>query len=296
MFIMKNFKYFLLVFACICMGTALTAQSKKDLEKSLKTEQAVSDSLRKELGATKTILDSLMERQKLSTDALSPHGDEYKNFYTYVFTKYLKPNLKSDTMALSVAQATALLDSLVAVRRTTLSKLDTMTVQSKDSIARLATGNEQLRLQYETLKRVIAEANGSDRLPMNETDFKGMWNLFLYPVVVVGESPKSAIVTLGKSDMSDSLYQAMQMAIPRSIKFGDNDLAEISFMGGRTTNCFYKINNYSQTNPFYIDLSRGEDLTLRVYVVNTAKGLQISTELPAVNEGVKRFLFGYMKQ
>ncbi|HRI60727.1 MAG TPA: hypothetical protein PK228_13410 [Saprospiraceae bacterium] len=293
---MKNYKYFLLVLACTLVSAILPAQSKKELSKSLKAEQAVSDSLRKELAATNTILDSLTERQKLATDDLSPHGDEYKNFYTYVFTKYLKPNLKSDTAALSIAQATALLDSLVVTRRAKLTKLDSVSVQSKDSIANLKNNSERLRVQLETLKRAFAESNGSDRQPISEADFMGSWDLFLLPVAVIGESPKSAIVSLDQSNLPDSLYQALHQAIPRSINFGKDDLAEITFMGGRTTNCFYKITGFSRTEPYYIDLSRGDDLSIRVYIVNTSKGLQISTELPAVKEGVRRFLFGYMKQ
>lgn len=293
---MKHFQRLLLLLACVCASVALHAQSKKDLQKSLTAEKAVSDSLRKELVATKTILDSVMTRQKLSADSLQMQGDVYKNFYTYVFTKYLKPNLKSDTAALSVAQATTLLDSLVAARSKKISKLDTLSTQSKDSIANLKGANERLRVQLETLKRAFAEANGSDRIPSSEADFMGEWDLFLTPVGMVGESPKSAIVALNQSVMTDSAYQALQQMLPRSIVFGKNDLADITFMGGRTTNCFYKINGFSRTEPYYIDLSRGDDLTLRVYVVNTSKGLQISTELPPVKEGVRRFLFGYMKR
>lgn len=294
--LMKNYQFFLLALACTCAITTLSAQSKKELTKSLQAEQAVNDSLRKELAAAQTILDSLTERQKLATDDLSPHGDEYKNFYTYVFTKYLKPNLKTDTAALSIAQATTMLDSLVVARSRKISKLDSTSVQSKDSIATLKSNNERLRVQLETLKRAFAESNGSDRIPINEADFLGAWDLFMLPVFVIGESPKSAIVSLAQLNMPDSLHDALQRAIPRSINFGKDDLAEITFMGGRTTNCFYKINGFSRTEPYYIDLSRGDDLSIRVYVVNTSKGLQISTELPAAKEGVRRYLFGYMKQ
>lgn len=177
-----------------------------------------------------------------------------------------------------------------------MSKLDTFSTQSKDSIADLKHANERLRVQLDILKRAFAESNGSDRIPSSEADFMGEWDLFLTPVGMLGDSPRSAIVTLNQSTMTDSAYQAMQEILPRSINFGKNDLADITFMGGRTTNCFYKIHGFSRTEPYYIDLSRGEDLTLRVYVVNTSKGLQISTELLAVKAGVRHFLFGYMKR
>lgn len=275
---------------CLVSASIVSAQSKKDLEKSLKAEKALSDSLQKDLTATRTILDSLMASYKISSDSLTVKSNTYQHFYTYVYTKYLKPAMPVDSTELTVEQATALLDSLVKARSARMGNLDSAGIKMQSE-------NETLRLKLDILYRAFAEAGGMVRIPTNEADFAGEWDVFVVPVSMTGESPKSGMVSIEHFGAPDSIQTLVLKNIPRSIKFGKDDLAEISFIGGRTTNCFYKIKGFSPDKPYIIDLNRGEDLDLRIHVVHTLHGIQASVELPALgNDATKRYLFGYMKR
>ena len=286
---MKVYLY-LPMLLCILATTGTFAQSKKDLEKSLKAEKAYSDSLQKDLTATRTILDSLMASYKISSDSLSVQSNTYQHFYTYVYTKYLRPAMPVDSTELTVEQATFLLDSLVKTRSTRMGNLDS-------AGTKMQSENEAMRMKLDILTRAFAEAGGMVRIPSNESDFSGEWDLFMVPVSLTGESPQSGMVSLEHFGAPDSIQTLVLKNIPRSIKFGKDDLAEISFIGGRTTNCFYKIKGFSSDKPYIIDLNRGEDLDLRIHVVHTLHGIQASVELPALgNDAAKRYLFGYMKR
>lgn len=269
----------------------LTAQSKKDLEKSLNQEKAMADSLRKELAVSHHILDSIAATQLLSPG----QGGEFESFYKYVYGKYLKPFVPINKADLTMAEATALLDSVVAVRSAKLSNLETTGRSSQDTLNALLIQNQQLRTRLEVAGQATAEAFGLDQAPINEADLMGKWNLYLVPLGIIGDSSQSAIISLNQLDLPDSVFHKLNTQIPRAVTFGEKDLAEVTFLGGITTNAFYKVVGFSRTKPFYIDFNRGEDLKIRMYAVYTSKGLQISAELPRAGSA-GRFLFGYMKR
>jgi hypothetical protein len=284
------------LFACtLFCAVGVFAQSKKDLEKSLNAEKALNDSLRKQLTLANYRIDSLTAG-KLVSDSLTKAADPYKEFYNHMYAMYLKPMLGTDTLDLSVAKATAMVDSLVVARSARIAKGDTSLTKMQAAIDQQKALTDKAQIQLDLLRRVIGEATGADRTPVNSADFKGKWETYMTPLVVVGTSPQSAVLNTGAIGVPDSLYNVRLQNIPRSITFGENDLADITFMGGRTTNCFYKIVGYDPVKPFYIDLSRGDDLKMRVHAINTNRGMQVSVEIPTAAGEPARYLFGYMKR
>lgn len=283
----------------ILSSTQLNAQSKKELKDSLNKAQKVNDSLTKEIVLLTANLDSLttimgkapIGKDSIVVDSLFLQQSHYETTFPFMYQKYIHPILTEDTMNLTVTQLSTRLDDRVKMDILQMDTLKTEIGNLKDTINQLGKDNTVLHAKMEVYNDIISELAGKSQYPNTEADLNGNWQLILKPLVISGESPKAALVSLEQTAMSDTLINA----IIRSVSFGADNFAELQFMGGKKIKCFYAVEDFSTTKTYYINFDRGKEISIRLFVTHGENGLQISYEIPG-KSGKPLYLFGFMKR
>lgn len=275
--VMKKQIVFLLI---LLLGTftSAQAQSKKDLEKQLKEANAKNDSLQK------------------ANEALKAKADSGKISIAPIDTA-------SKTITLEVTKVTG--DSAVVVvkRDTMVSKNDSLTkVVSVNSDTVKKTGEpsvvvapvikntpkttgyqpEDLRTENEHLKYIINQYFGKGTIPLKADDFHGLWLMSMQYFKITDDSAKSGLINVPAPP---------DIRTPVRIIFIDFELAEVSFSSGEPMKCFYKINAFSSTQPYSIDLTKGPELNVRLQVNPTS-----GTELQVSYKKGNGYFTGYMRK
>jgi len=135
-----------------------------------------------------------------------------------------------------------------------------------DSLSSLAALNHTQQEEIGKLKYFVEQFGGNGVLPANAKDLMGVWGINVFGFKVIGDTARNGLVADAQTN-TDKLIQ---------INLIDAEFAEVQFSGGEVVKCFYKINAFSTTAPYYIDFNKGEELNLRLYINHTETGIKVS--------------------
>ena len=136
-----------------------------------------------------------------------------------------------------------------------------------DSLSHLATQNHAQKEEIAKLKYFVEQyGGGNEVLPANAKDLMGIWGLNISGFKVIGDTLRTGLVV----DMLTNTDKLIQ------INLIDTEFAEVQFLSGTIVKCFYKINSFSTTAPYYIDFNKGDDLNIRLYINHTETGIKVS--------------------
>ncbi|WP_018343939.1 hypothetical protein [Cytophaga aurantiaca] len=203
---------------------------------------------------------------KKNLDSVSQYTIVYKEIRKKVVRYNFKP-----------ADFPKILDSILTRRDSTV--LGTKLLH--DSLSRVNTQNLAQKDEIAKLKYFVEEFGGNEVQPSNAKDLMGVWGLNLSGYKVIGDTARNGLV-VDKLTNTDKLVQ---------INLIDTDFAEVQFTSGKTIKCFYKINSFSTNGAYYIDFSKGDDLNIRLYIIQTETGMKVSYK----GKG-NTLLYGVMKR
>jgi hypothetical protein len=282
-----------ILFILLILGSLTTfAQEKKQETDSLTKKKAVATP-----GVPKSSKDSLGTSQ--SIDSLKAELTLYKSFYAYISKKFFPEKYKN----LPINRAIPLADSLSAARDKRFKGLESMSKEKKDSLSyalitaealeeeneTLRTENQTFRIENQTFKMLLASLIGEKVYPQNEAEIKGNWQVFVNPLKVTGSGQVSAIVSLEKMVLIDSI--AKQTI--KQIVFLEEDLADVYFLGGKKTKCFYKVIGFSRDKTYSITLKKSDEIDITIFITAVPRGLQLSYKL---GKNPNYYMFGYMRR
>ncbi len=135
-----------------------------------------------------------------------------------------------------------------------------------DSLSRLAAQNRSQKEEIAKLKYFVEQFGGNEVLPANTKDLMGIWGVNVFGFKVIGDTARNGLVV----DMLTNTDKLIQ------INLIDAEFAEVQFSSGKIVKCFYKINSFSTTAAYYIDFSKGDDLSIRLYIIHTETGVKVS--------------------
>jgi hypothetical protein len=218
-------------------------------------------------------------------DSLNAQVTLYKNFYTYIRDKFFPEEFKD----IEIEKAIPLADSISAANQSAARGLQSLSNSKIDSMSLLLKTADTLRLENQIFKGLLISLIGENVYPLNETELKGSWEVFVQPLQVTGSGQESAIVSLEKIVLADSVYK---LAI-KQIVFLEEDLADIYFFGGKKTKCFYKVTGFSRDKTYSISLQKGDEINIKLFVTPVPRGLQISYKA-GLDAG--KYMFGFMRK
>jgi hypothetical protein len=262
-----------LLFTLIILSSAAFAQKKKDQP---------SDSVKAAHAAIRqaATADSL---KQVRYDSVKTELGQYKKFYSYINNKFFPEKFRN----VDVEKAIALGDSLSAANNKKWTGLQTMSKGKIDSLSVLLKTADTLRMENQTYKSLLTSLIGEDVYPLSENELKGSWYVFVQPLKIVGTGNESGIVSLDKLALPDSL----QKAALRQIVFLEEDLADLYFIGGRKTKCFYKVNGFSREKTYSISFQKGNEINAKLFVTPVPRGLQVSYK---VGKAPGQYMYGHM--
>jgi hypothetical protein len=280
-----------LLILVIFTGDVVAQQRKKNRE-----EKAVSDSTAQmsvavhptepvavPAMAVETVADSL--KRSAERDSINAQLTLYKNFYTHISNKFFPEEFKN----IEIEKAIPLADSLSAANQSASKGLQSLSNRKIDSLSYLLKTADTLRMENQVFKALLISLIGENVYPLNETELKGSWQVFVQPLQVTGSGQESAIVSLEKIVLADSVYK---FAI-KQIVFLEEDLADIYFFGGKKTKCFYKVTGFSRDKTYSISLQKGDEINIKLFVTPVPRGLQISYK---VGLDAGKYMFGFMRK
>lgn len=213
-------------------------------------------------------------------DSLSKELDKYYGLYTVIKDKVVK-------MDFDPAKMSKIIDSLQAGRQE-LSLSAASSVMLRDSIKKIITGYDSIRKENTGLLYAVnLLKGGSGTNPLDPKDFTGTWNLILRKIKVTGQSPRAGLVDISAEPLPKTAT-FLEGNLIVSLTFIDKEFAEFTFNNGEKGKCYYVINEFSKTKPYYIDF-KGTKADIRMYFMNTVSGPRISFQIPGV-EG--QYYFG----
>lgn len=217
---------------------------------------------------------------KAKSDSLSKELDKYYGLYTVIKDKVVKMDFDPSKMA-------KIIDSLQAGRQE-LSLSAASSVMLRDSIKKImvrydSIGKENTGLLY----AVNLLKGGTGANPTDPKDFTGTWNLVLRKIKLTGESPRAGLIDISQEPLPKTAT-FLEGNLIASVNFLDKEFAELTFNNGDKGKCYYVINEFSKTKPYFIDF-KGTKADIRMYFMNTASGPRISFQIPGV-EG--QYYFG----
>ena len=224
-------------------------------------------------------------KKPTATDSLSAQLVLYKGFYTHISDKFFPEKFKN----IEIEKAIALADSLSAANQSANKGLQSLKQSKIDSLSILLKTADTLRMENQTIKSLLVSLIGANVYPLNESELKGTWQVFVQPLQVTGSGQESAIVSLEKIVIADSLYK---LAI-KQIVFLEEDLADIYFFGGKKTKCFYKVTGFSRDKTYTISLQKSDDINIKLFVTPGPRGLQVSYK---AGRGTGKYMFGFMRK
>jgi len=144
-------------------------------------------------------------------------------------------------------------------------------------------------VQNQTFRALLASLIGENVYPQNEVELKGSWQVYVQPLTVTGTGQESAIVSQDKFVMPDSVSKSSI----KQIVFLEEDLADIYFIGGKKTKCFYTVAGFSREKTYTIALQKAEEINIKLFVTPVPRGLQVSYKS---GKGAGQYMFGYMRR
>lgn len=273
---------FLLV-TLVMLSEIVLGQGKKKQAAVDSTAQkvVVADTTKKVVDSGKAKADSLKFAKQY--DSLKTELAQYKKFYLYINAKFFPEKFRN----VDVERAIALGDSLTAANNSKWSGLQALSKSKIDSLSFLLKTADTLRMENQTYKSLLTSLIGENVYPLNESELKGSWQVFVQPLKVMGTGSESGIVSLEKVSLPDSL----QKAAIKQIVFLEDDLADIYFIGGRRTKCFYKVNGFSREKSYSISIQKGSEINAKLFVTPVPRGLQISYK---IGKTPGQYMFGHM--
>lgn len=258
----------LILLTLLLAGAAFTAQaqSKKDLEKDLKTANAKNDSIQKAYN------------ELLAKTDTSKKGTTVTDSVNVVVVAITKDSagtvVKTDTTVKVVTAAAAPATATAPTPNATFGISGTPS-STGDQI-------EALRAENERLKYIVNQYFGRGTIPAKPEDFGGLWALSLQYFKVTDDTSKSGLINVPAPPQSRVATQVI---------FIDFELAEITFSSGEAMKCFYKINSFSNTQPYSIDFTKGPELNVRLQVNPTS-----GSELQVSYKKGSGYYSGYMRK
>jgi hypothetical protein len=284
---MKKKIILLIILSGLTGSTFLHAQKKGSSKKEVATDTAKAVTSPK--SAAQDSLKALHVNDSLKTlkanDSLNAQLTLYKGFYTYISGKFFPEKYKN----IPIEKAIPLADSLRAARDEKFKGLETMSKGRMDSIALLLKTAEALRIENQTFKTLLASLIGEKVYPQQEAELKGSWQVFVNPIKLSGTGQMSAVVSLEKMILVDSIAKASIS----QIVFLEEDLADIYFLGGKKTKCFYKVTGFSRDKTYSIALEKSNEINITLFITPVPRGLQISYKL---GKNPNYYMFGYMRR
>jgi hypothetical protein len=218
-------------------------------------------------------------------DSLNAQLVLYKDFYAYIANKFFPEKYKK----IEIEKAIPLADSLSAANNNKWKGIESMSKGKIDSLSLLLKRADTLQMENQTFKALLVSLIGEKVYPLNEAELKGSWQVFVQPLQVTGSGQESAIVSLEKIVLPDSLYK---LAI-KQIVFLEEDLADVYFFGGKKTKCFYKVTGFSRDKTYTISLQKGDEINIKLFVTPGPRGLQVSYK---AGRGTGKYMFGFMRK
>jgi hypothetical protein len=252
---MKN----LIVIVCLLLASASFAQ-KKDKGKGTSPE----------LDSLKAVNLSL---SKLN-DSLTTSLNKYNTMYAVIRDQVVKADFNPEDMA-------KIIESLRANRDSLISAANLSGVSSHDSLRVVKAIADSLRIEVTGLKYTVnLLKGGTGTNPASVDEFTGTWNIIARKIRVTGDAPRSGLIDIS-SDVVPKTATFLESNMLTSISFIDKEFAELRFSNGETAKCYYVINGFSSTKPYYIDF-KGTKADIRMYFMNTSAGTRVSFQIPDV--------------
>ncbi len=248
---MKN----LTLVALLLLSTAAFGQ-KKD-----KGNTALIDSLKTANVALTTLSDSL----KTSLD-------RYTAMYAVIRDQVVKAEFKPENMA-------GIIDSLRTNRDSIINASGLFVLTTRDSLAMMKRMCDSLRVQNSGLMYTVnLLKGGTGNNPNSVAEFTSTWNLIMRKVQIVGDPSQKGIIDVSTNPVPKdaSLLEANMIS---TIAFLDAEFAELTFSNGEKGKGYYVINNFSATEPYYVDF-KGTKADIRMYFMHTPTGTRISFQIP----------------
>ena len=282
-----NKKILVLLILLVFTGDAIAQLRKKKRDEKAAADSAaqkvVTDTTKVVAAPVAAVSDSL--KKATATDSVSAQLVLYKNFYTHISDKFFPEKFKN----IEIEKAIALADSLSAANQSTNKGLQSLKQSKIDSLSILLKTADTLRMENQTVKGLLVSLIGANVYPLNETELKGTWQVFVQPLQVTGSGQESAIVSLEKIILPDSLYK---LGI-KQIVFLEEDLADIYFFGGKKTKCFYKVTGFSRDKTYSISLQKADEINIKLFVTPGPRGLQVSYK---AGRATGKYMFGFMRK
>jgi hypothetical protein len=276
----------MLLLLFVVTADAMAQLRKKKREEAADTtaqKVAAVDTAKTVVTPVVAVADSI--KKPTENDSLTAQLVLYKNFYTHINDKFFPEEFKN----IEIEKAIALADSLSAANQSSSKGLQSLSQSKIDSLSILLKSADTLRMENQTFKALLISLIGENVYPLNEMELKGSWQVFVQPLQVSGAGEESAIVSLEKIILPDSLYK---LAI-KQIVFLEEDLADIYFYGGKKTKCFYKVNGFSRDKTYTIFLQKGDEINTKLFVTPGPRGLQVSYK---AGRGTGKYMFGFMRR
>ncbi len=280
---MKNIILVLLILLVSANSTMAQRKKKKAAADSVASKEVVVDTAKVVTSSPQVDGDSV--KSVKNYDSLNAQLVLYKNFYTYISNKFFPEKYKN----IEIQKAITLADSLSAANTSKSQGLQSLSKSKIDSMSQLLKMADTLRIQNQTFKALLVSLIGENVYPLNETELKGNWQVFVQPLTVTGTGQESAIVSLEKIILPDSLYKSSI----KQIVFLEEDLADVYFFGGKKTKCFYKVNGFSREKTYSIFLQKGDEINIKLFVTPVPRGLQVSYKM---GKETGKYMFGYMRK
>lgn len=230
-----------------------------------------------------TVAQKLTAENKALTeknDSLSKELEKYFGLYAVIRDKVVKMDFDPTKMS-------KIIDSLQAGRQE-LSLSAASSVMLRDSIKKIIVGYDSIRKENTGLLYAVNLLKGGPATnPTDPKDFTGTWTLILRKIKVTGESSRSGLVDISSEPLPKTAT-FLEGNLIATVNFIDKEFAEFTFNNGEKGKCYYVINEFSKTKPYYIDF-KGTKADIRMYFMNTVSGPRISFQIPGV-EG--QYYFG----
>ncbi|MEI6575994.1 MAG: hypothetical protein WCO63_07450 [Bacteroidota bacterium] len=259
-----NSKALLLTVFMLIPFLFVEAQSKKDMEKDLAKAKLEKDSLQKVISKLSANIDStgkvIVARKKVG-DSIQKEVSIYEDMYKVLLEKVVKYKFAPDKISGIIDSIWLKKDSLQIITKAKF-------VVAKDSLRKSNLVKDSLTIEISHLHYVVAQCLGKGTIPMIQAQLNGTWTLNFQWYKIAEDSLQSGI---------NILPSPADVHVAIQIVFIDAEMAEVTLSSGTAVKCFYKVNSFSNSKPYSIDLNRGSDINIRLNCNPTNYGeLQVS--------------------
>lgn len=254
------------LFLIVVLG--LSAQTKKEIQFSLDTLQ-------------KSHLELLND-----FEALQQEWRSYDAFIEHFKNKTLDKKHINE----SLENTQKLFDDVWDKQISNIRTLEDSTTFLLDTLNRLYETHMDIIERDNTFLRLLRGKLSEASFPSTQKELLGMWNLFLKPIQLSGDTFESGLISHNPFTVPDSIQQHNVYRI----EFLQDELANIYFRGGHHQKCFYEVNEFNTGKPYTIECTKQDEFKLTLHISPMPHGLEVSYEIP-VNTSQVLYFNGVMK-